>query len=234
MRIVHRDHHQPEKDRDPSEDDGGYVPAEEDFADEPERPRGPLSVFPSLSHALPAVVMFMLFYAATAIYGAYPQGEYLWVSGSAIFEGHEYWRLVTAIFTHAGLNHLISNALIFLVFGWMLKAYFGLAVFPVASIVIGLITNAVTVAFYEPSVRLVGASGMAYGMVSLWLVFYIYNDLYHTLPLRILRAVGFALIMMFPTTFEPHVSYLSHAIGFVTGLAVGLMMMRSVPIRDPS
>jgi rhomboid protease GluP len=224
----------PEQLPDGSYQDEDYEPGPEEFGDVPERPRGPLSIFPSLIHAIPAILLFMLFYAATAMYGGYPQGDYLWISGNSIFKSHEYWRLLTAIFTHADLSHLVSNALIFLVFGWMLKAYFGLAVFPVASIVIGLITNAITVAFYDPAIKLVGASGMAYGMVSLWLVFYIHNDVYHTMPIRIFRAVGFALVMMFPTSFEPHVSYLSHAVGFATGLLLGLVLVRFIPARDPS
>ena len=219
---------------DSSYHDEDYVPDDDDFAPDPERPRGPLSIFPSPIHTIPAIVLFMLFYAATAMYGGYPEREYLWISGDSIFKGHEYWRLLTAIFTHSNLSHLISNAPIFLVFGWMLKAYFGPVVFPLASIVIGLVTNAVTVAFYDPGIKLVGASGMAYGMVSLWLVFYIHNDTYHPLPVRIFRAAGFALVMMFPTSFEPHVSYLSHAAGFLTGMLTGLLLARFFPVRDPS
>lgn len=214
--------------------DEDYVPGEEDFADEPERPRGPLSIFPSPVHCIPAIILLILFYAATVIYGGYPEREYLWISGDSIFNNNEYWRLLTAIFTHSNLSHLISNALIFLVFGWMLKAYFGLPAFPLASIAIGMIANAITVFFYDPGIKLVGASGMAYGMVSLWLVFYIHNDTYHTLPVRLFRAAGFALVMMFPTTFEQQVSYLSHAAGFVTGMLAGLLLVRFIPIRDPS
>jgi len=176
----------------------------------------------------------MLFYAATVIYGGYPEREYLWISGNSIFKDREYWRLVTALFTHSDFSHLVSNALIFFVFGWMLKAYFGLRAFPFTSIAIGMITNAMTVFFYAPGTKLVGASGMAYGMVSLWLVFYIHNDTYYSLPARIFRAAGFALIMMFPTSFEPQVSYLSHAAGFITGLFAGLILVKFIPVRDPS
>jgi rhomboid protease GluP len=229
----HGDQHPPDEQeflRDNADED----PEEEDFGEIVERPRGPLSVFPSLRHVLPAVLMFMLFYVATVIYGGYPQREYLWISGDSIFKNHEYWRLITAIFTHSDLSHLMSNALIFLVFGWMLNAYFGLLAFPITSLCIGAITNAITVAFYDPAIQLVGASGMAYGMVSLWLVFYIHNDTYYSLALRIFRAIGFALVMMFPTTFEPHVSYLSHAVGFGTGLLIGLLLERMIPVKDPS
>lgn len=213
--------------------DYDYEPDPDDFKEGPERTPGPLTQFPSLRHALPALAAFFIFYFATVAYNRYPAGEYLWLSGQALYGGHEYWRLLTSLCAHADLSHLLGNALIFLVFGWMLKAYFGLIAFPIASFTVGLITNLLTVSLYDPGIRLLGASGMAYGMVALWLVFYIRHDSDHRVPVRIFRAVGFALVMMFPTTFEPQVSYLAHAIGFGIGLLAGLILLRFVHVREP-
>ncbi|OHD64192.1 MAG: hypothetical protein A2176_00965 [Spirochaetes bacterium RBG_13_51_14] len=209
------------------------IPGFDDFGEEPERPPGPLAHFPAPRHAMPALVLFIIFYLATATYNRYPEGEYLWVSGESVFKNNEYWRLLTSLLTHADLVHLLSNALIFLVFGWMLNAYFGLRVFPVTAVVIGLITNLVTVAVYDPAIRLLGASGMAYGMVSLWLVLYIRHDTDHSVPVRIFRAFGFVLVMLFPTTFDPQISYLSHAVGFGTGLILGFLIIPIVSVRNP-
>ena len=205
----------------------------EDIEEEPVRPKGPLAQFPSLRHAAPAFLLFLIFYIATVIYNRYPQGEYLWLSGESLFVRHQYWRLATSIITHADLIHLISNALIFLVFGWMIKAYFGFIAFPLVSFIIGLATNFLTVFMYEPNIRLIGASGMAYGMVSFWLVLYIKHDTDHTIPVRIIRAVRFAVVMMFPSTFDPHVSYLAHAIGFGIGLVAGILLIPVIPVREP-
>lgn len=213
--------------------DEDYFPPSEDFQEEPERPKGPLARFPSPRHVFPAIVFLFIFYIATAIYNGHAWGKYLWLSGGAIFERYEYWRLITAIFTHADLLHIISNALIFVVFGWMLRAYFGTAAFPVASLVIGIAANLATIAVYEPDVKLIGASGMAYGMVSLWLILYIRHDADHTVPVRIVRAVGFAFVMMFPSTFDPSVSYLAHASGFIIGLVAGILLLRYIRVRDP-
>ncbi len=214
------------------DDDNDYYPDPEDFKPEPERPPGPLAQVPSLRNGIPALMAFFVFYIATAVYNRYPAGEYLWLSGDALFEKHEYWRLLTSLVTHADLSHLLGNALIFLIFGWMLRAYFGLIVFPVASFLIGLITNIVTIAAYDPRIKLLGASGMAYGMVALWLVFYIRHDTDHRIPVRIFRAAGFALVMMFPTTFDPHVSYLAHAAGFGIGLVTGLLLLPFVSVHE--
>jgi rhomboid protease GluP len=216
-----------------TEFDDDDFPDPEDFKEEPERPPGPLARFPAIRHAIPALILFLAFYLATSVYNRSAAGDYLWLSGDSIFKHHEYWRLLTSLCTHADLYHLFSNALIFLVFGWMLRAYFGLFVFPGVSLATGLLTNLLTIAAYDPAIKLLGASGMAYGMVALWLVFYIHHDVDHTVPMRIFRAIGFSLVMMFPTTFDPHVSYLAHAIGFGTGLVLGLILLPFVRIHEP-
>ena len=157
----------------------------------------------------------------------------LWLSGEALFSRHEYWRLATSLFTHADLLHIVSNALIFLAFGWMLKAYFGFIAFPILPLIIGMASNLMTIALYDPNIKLIGASGMAFGMVSLWLVLYIRHDTDHSVPVRILRAVGFALAMMFPSTFDPQVSYLAHATGFGMGLIAGMLLLPVMRLREP-
>lgn len=214
-------------------DENEYIPDPEDFREEPAPPPGPLMHLPSFRHAVPAMLVFIIFYLATVAYLRYPEGDYLWLSGESLLNRHEYWRIFTSILTHADLNHLMSNALIFLVFGWMLKAYFGLIAFPALSFAAGMTANMVTVLLYPPEIRLLGASGMAYGMVALWLVFYIRHDTDHTVPVRIFRAIGFSLIMLFPTTFDPHVSYLAHAIGFCSGLLLGALVLPVISARDP-
>lgn len=216
-----------------NDEDKDYYPDPEDFNIEPRRPPGPLAHFPSLRHSMPALLCFFICYMATVAYYRYPAGEYLWVSGSSIYLNHEYWRLLTAIFTHADLSHLLANALILLVFGWMLKAYFGWIVFPLFTIIIGLITNLIVITVYDPGTKLLGASGMAYAMVALWLVFYLRHDVDHRVPVRMLRAVGFSLVMMFPSTFDPRVSYLAHAVGFGAGLVAGLMVLPFISVREP-
>lgn len=216
-------HHSPE---------GEFYPDPEDFEETP-RQRGPLSRLPRARYARPAILCFVLFYIASLAYGRHPLGDRLWASGEAVFAHGEYWRLVTSLLTHADIVHLLTNALFFLVFGWLLRAYFGFLVFPVASFAIGVATTLLTIALYEPHMRLVGASGMVYGMAALWLVFYLRYDTDHYPSMRILRAAGFVMIMLLPTTLHPTVSYLAHAIGFGTGILAGLLLLPAVRVRDP-
>src|SRR5205085_178005 len=88
-----------------------------------------------------------------------------WVSQESILQDGQYWRLLTALFLHADITHLAANGPLLLIFAYILEAYFGNIAFPVASFLVGIASNFVTVMFYSPHTHLVGASGMAYGMV---------------------------------------------------------------------
>jgi len=138
---------------------------------------------------------------------------------------------------HANGAHLLSNAPLFVIFGWLLRSYFGYILFPFIAFLAGISCTLATLFFYESTERLFGASGMVYAMVALWLVFYVRYDVDHSVPIRIVRALGFSLIIMFPTMYNPEVSYLAHAFGFIFGLIYGVAaipMVSVIPDTAPS
>ena len=200
--------------------------------DKPRRKRGPLGRRPAVNSVIPAILISFLFLICTFMFnnGIYP--DYLWASGAAVFEEHEYWRLLTALFTHSGPEHLLSNMPFFIFFGLVLYEYFGLIPFPALSIVTGITTNALTLCFYPGTTRLIGASGMIYGMVAMWLVLYIRHDTGRTLPMRIFMSAGFTLAVMFPEAYYPSTSYIAHAAGFICGLACGLAVLPFVKVKE--
>ena len=199
------------------------------------RPPGPLSHIPPLSSGLVAFHMYALCAVVSVAYWTQPWADLLWVSKDAIANNSEYWRLFTALFTHADFGHLIANGPMFLIFGWLLRAFFGWYVFPVGALLIGAAANLLTVGFHSHDIRLVGASGMVYAMVALWLVLYVRFESRFTLPIRLFRVVGFALLTMMPTLYQPRTSYLAHGVGFGLGIAVGLVLQLGVrPIQYTS
>ena len=98
------------------------------------KPPGPLSKMPSVKHFRPAVICIILFYIASVLYSDYSFGKKLWASGETVFTNYEYWRLLTSVFVHSDIMHLLSNSFIFLLFGWLLRAYFGFFIFPLFSL----------------------------------------------------------------------------------------------------
>jgi rhomboid protease GluP len=133
--------------------------------------------------------------------------------------------MLTAVFVHGDMEHLLHNVPVYLFFAWILQGYFGSLASVVLPLMIGFLSNGVTVFFYDDQVHLLGASGMIYGMVALWLMLYIHFDRKSWWVKRVGRAVGFSLLVMFPETYEPKVSYLAHFTGFTCGLILGWVSM---------
>lgn len=212
--------------------DGSGIPSEEDFLPSPPKVLGPLTRLPPGSNALPAVFCFLFFALVSVLFWRSSLSPYLSVSGENIYRDHEYYRLFTALFVHADFGHLLSNAPLFLIFGWFLHGFFGSFVFPCLSFAIGTFANLATVHYYPPETTLIGASGMLYGMVGLWLTLYVRFDVDHSVFMRLFRALAFSLIVLFPTTFQPQVSYLAHAFGFAFGILGGLGIIPFIKVRD--
>lgn len=199
---------------------------------ESEKEPGPLSRRPAAGSALPPLALSILFIICTATLSNSPLAEMLWASRETVFTRHEYWRLFTALFTHADGVHMLSNMPFFIIFGVLLYEYFGFLLFPVISLAIGTAANAVTLRFYEDAVRLMGASGMIYGMVSLWLVLYIYYDTDRTMKMRIFRTIGFTLIVLFPETYSATTSYMAHAAGFILGIISAILVLPFIKVKS--
>jgi rhomboid protease GluP len=139
-----------------------------------------------------------------------------------VFELGQYWRLITAIGVHSDSRHLMSNALVFAVLGYLLYGYFGAAVHPVLTLVGGGLVTALSLATYPPLTILVGASGVTYLMAGFWLTLYLFVERRFTPARRLLRALGFSLLVLMPTVVEPAVSYRTHALGLGVGVTLGV------------
>ena len=199
-------------------------PDAESFIPSPKRPPTAFQKPPSPgSGMLGMVVATMMLLLSTASWNGAIK-EPLAATFSDLKTPHLWWHFVTALFAHGDIDHWMHNAPPFLFFAWLLRGYFGRLAFPLLAFLGGIISNIWTVWLYGDATRLVGASGMVYSMVASWLVLYVTFDKTRNHSHRIMRAVGFALILFFPKTFEPRVSYSAHLTGFAFG-AVGALIL---------
>jgi membrane associated rhomboid family serine protease len=199
-------------------------PHDFDFLPAQPQASGPLDFWPAASAARGALLFASCCLILSLFAWNTAQANLFWASGSDIFQHGQWHRLVTALFLHGDASHWASNAWLLVVFGFLLRGYFGRALFPWAALVVGILSNLVTCWWYPPEVRLYGASGMVYGMGALWLALYLRFDAARALPTRLMRASGFALLMFFPQQYERGVSYLAHASGFVIGAIGGILL----------
>jgi rhomboid protease GluP len=82
--------------------------------------------------------------------------------GPAVAAG-EYWRLLTAVFIHIGLFHLIANTIGLLIFGGMVERAYGMGAFLAIYLLAGVFGNLASYAA-GPTVS-AGASGAVFGIV---------------------------------------------------------------------
>ena len=148
-------------------------------------------------------------------------GDQLAATSEGLFDRHEYWRALTAIAVHTDLLHLAANALPFGVFAFLLYGYYGFFIYPVSTCGLGAAVTVLTLSTYPNPTSLVGASGVVYLMAAFWLTLYLLVERRISPAKRLVRAAGFVMIVLLPTTLEPLVSYRAHAVGFAVGVVFG-------------
>jgi len=142
----------------------------------------------------------------------------------------EYWRLVTALFLHAGVTHLFFNLFALYVLGPGLERAIGSLRFAICYFISGIGSSAGVVALWRVGLtnpgQLVGASGCIMGIVGAWAAFLIQH---RHMPRAWERLRNIVLIIGIQIVFDlttPQVSTAAHICGLVTGFGVGALVAR--------
>ena len=163
-------------------------------------------------------------FAASLVYWTDVLGmaRFLPASRESVYGSGEYWRLGTSMLVHADFEHFLSNSVVLGVLAFLVYGYFGTAVYPWLALVFGALVTAVSLRTYPAETWLVGASGVVYLLAGFWLALYLMLERRISIGKRIIRAVGFGIIVLVPTAFEPAVSYRTHFIGLLIGIACAI------------
>jgi membrane associated rhomboid family serine protease len=156
-----------------------------------------------------------------------------------VLQNGEWWRLVSALFLHQDWLHLGSNLFLLFVFGWLYETSLG-SIRTLAIYLIGGIASSACVLWLMSTggVRygvLVGASGAIFALVGAEIVRRLFDWLRSrdAVDLRGLVVLASALLIEVAVDLNvTEISFAGHAAGFVTGAALGLVMMIATPWRD--
>jgi membrane associated rhomboid family serine protease len=141
----------------------------------------------------------------------------------------EWWRLVTALFVHFGILHLVFNMWALAAFGGLAERLLGITNFLFIYFVSGIAANLASITL-RPDVDTAGASGAIFGILGALLATYWRNK--KILPFSMVRSeaaavwvfAGFALLGGF---FYKGVDNAAHMGGLITGLLLGVTLSRS-------
>lgn len=184
----------------------------------------------------PAVVIFIALNVAVFLleisFRNLPESDMLHRLGALeldrVVVWHEYWRLFTALFLHAGIAHLLFNLFALYVLGPGLERTIGSLRFALCYLISGLGSSAGVIVFggFHPAsaAQVVGASGCIMGIVGAWAGFLLRHR--HA-PRAKERLLNILLIIGIQTAFDfttPQVSTTAHVCGLISGFIVGLLI----------
>ena len=159
-----------------------------------------------------------------------------WLIPEQLLAGQDYVRAVSASLVHANTPHLLGNLLGLLLFGLAVDLRTGrfefLALLLLCAIA-GMVVHSYFTAY--PTIPVVGASAMIYGLVGAELALMPMRKFVFTSLGMAVEIPNFVAIILFVGTYAmfesynmPYVAWLSHLGGFAAGAALGLVL-RLIP-----
>jgi GlpG protein len=162
-----------------------------------------------------------------------PEGKAIvWPGLSDLMHG-QVWRLVTPIFLHFGIWHLLFNLFMLYQFGRIVESQLGVVRMILLVLVIAILSNLAeyylawswTVQFFpevKPSPLFGGMSGVLYGLFGfLWMhTRYDPSPRYTLDPTTVLILLGWFFLCLLGVI--PHVANVAHGVGLIVGAAIGV------------
>ena len=203
----------------------------------PEQPRGR-----ALRRRTPATTAIagaiLVAFAIQIAKGATSDAEKLFhlgaIWGPAIFAGGEYWRLLTAMFLHGGVLHLVMNLIALVQIGSMFELMFGTRRFLTIYFVAGLLASLTSAYFTEgPSV---GASGAIFGILGAFVLSVKRSPRWRheRFARNIVKQLLFWIVANIIIGFQiPQIDNSAHLGGLITGLLLGAILPHAAPPPPP-
>jgi membrane associated rhomboid family serine protease len=134
---------------------------------------------------------------------------------------YELHRLLTPVFLHAGILHLLSNLFFQLRFGFICEVRWGIAKFALLYFVCGIGANFWS-AVLSPFAVSVGASGALFGILGCDIAYLIYN--WQEIPHRGAEACTLAFVVLLNLLFglSSEIDNWAHLGGLITGLLIAV------------
>jgi membrane associated rhomboid family serine protease len=160
----------------------------------------------------------------------YDHGFYAWQFDSS--------GVVTSMFLHANIFHLIGNMIFLWVFGIRIEDRFGRVGFPFFYLASGLSASMLLSVFtIDASIPVVGASGCVSGIMGAYLIFYpkarlkvFWMGRIIHIPAFLFLIIWFAFQLLYALIFmeidSSNVAWFSHVGGFVFGVATAFIMKK--------
>ena len=149
-----------------------------------------------------------------------------WLAYNSALLPTQPWRIVTVLFVHSGVFHILFNMWALFIFGRMLENMLGTWRFLALYFISG-IAGSMLVTFLAPGTWVVGASGAIFGLFA---AFFVLQRSLGNNAVQLLVIIGLNLVIGFlPGT---NISWQAHVGGFLAGFVTGFVFSRTRNVRQ--
>ncbi|XAR66218.1 hypothetical protein NMG60_11012368 [Bertholletia excelsa] len=141
-----------------------------------------------------------------------------------IVDKRQGWRLISCIWLHAGVIHLLANMLSLVVIGIRLEQQFGFIRVGIIYLLSGFGGSVLSSLFIRNSIS-VGASGALFGLLGAMLSELITNWTIYSNKAAALLTLLFIVAINLVVGILPHVDNFAHIGGFLTGFLLGFVLL---------
>ena len=149
-------------------------------------------------------------------------------STSNIIHGR-FWTVITALFIHGDLIHLLGNIIFLYVFGNTLESFIGTKRMLATFFIGGIFTFLISTLFYPPNIPMIGASAAIFTLAAVSMLVRPLKTsvLFLFLPVGLVAILYFIfnLFQVYYGIFS-NIAYISHVIGFLIGIPIGIYWSR--------
>ena len=150
--------------------------------------------------------------------------EYVAFSRENFLKGR-FWTILTSLFLHSDLIHLIGNMIFLYIFGNTLENELGEKWILVPFFVGGIGSFLLSTFFYGPTIHLLGASAAIFTLTAIIMLLKpLKFSFYFLMPLGLVALIYFTYnLLAVYSGSEGNISYIGHIIGFSIGVPFGII-----------
>ncbi|XP_076912685.1 RHOMBOID-like protein 2 isoform X2 [Bidens hawaiensis] len=141
-----------------------------------------------------------------------------------VVDDHQAWRLVSCIFLHAGVVHLLANMLSLVFVGIRLEQQFGFVRVGILYMLSGIGGSILSGLFITDNIS-VGASGALFGLLGAMLSELLTNWTIYANKAAALFTLIIIILVNLAVGMLPHVDNFAHIGGFLTGFLLGFVLL---------
>ena len=149
--------------------------------------------------------------------------DYLAFSGENILKGRV-WTVLTGLFLHSDLTHLLGNIIFLYIFGNTLENELGEKWILLPFFIGGTASFFLSSAFYDPTIYMIGASAAIFTLIAIIMLLKpLKFSFYFLMPLGLVAIIYFTYnLLAVSMGSQGNVSYIGHIIGFAIGVPFGI------------